>query len=324
MDLKTLIETINLEDYGIVDWGVVSTTLPQSYEKFQSWVDKGNAAPLKYLEDHRKELRKNLKNVYSSYKSCIVFLFSYSRQRKGIQEFYNSQNSNQLRMGSYTLSFEGKDYHFKLLESLKQISEILNKKLNNFECSYSLDIQPVLERDFAYQAGLGWFGKNSMLINRKYGSFTMIGSILTNQSIKNENVLEIDHCGSCNACVESCPTNAIDPINRTIIAKDCISTYTIELFKDADPPSGIENGNNEIFGCDICQDVCPWNVKYDSKITSIPLEKSKIKEFFLERSIDEIKYDLNKMSNKEYKRVFKETVLERTGRLGMLKNLKRF
>src|SRR5690606_23512538 len=109
--------------------------------------------------------------------------------------------------------------------------------------------------------------KNSMLINRKEGSYFIIGSILLNQKLQlEETTPDVDHCGKCTACAEACPTNAIDVETRTINAPLCISTFTIEIFKDAEAPEGFDKSRGEIFGCDICQDICPWNRKPLSRV----------------------------------------------------------
>ena len=203
----------------------------------------------------------------------------------------------------------------------------------NLEAKFSLDTQPILERDLAYRAGLGWFGKNSMFINKSKGSFFIIGSLLLSEKLPLSKLKnEVDHCGQCTACIDSCPTQAIDPKTRTILTQKCISTYTIELFKDGTtPPIGFIPGASEIFGCDICQDVCPWNKRVFrnySKINNFKEhEFSKEKEslisgFFLKKPLEEIIKKLKGMSNRGFKKQFKGTPIERTGRVGLLKNLK--
>jgi epoxyqueuosine reductase len=227
-------------------------------------------------------------------------------------------------VAAYTLGFGGEDYHQALKRSLDSIFHELNNQILELERFIALDAQPILERDLAYRAGLGWFGKNSMLIHQKEGSYFIIGSLLLNQKLNlDQPTLDVDHCGQCNACVEACPTQVIDPVTRTIDAANCISTFTIEIFKEAEAPKGFEKSRGEIFGCDICQDVCPWNRKplgrVESKVAYRP-------EFaFLEGLI----YDRNRLtstleseSNRGVRRKFAGTAFERPGKEGWLKNLK--
>lgn len=330
--------------YGVGDWSYSEDSLAQSYQNFIDWVREGSNGPLSYLEDHRMVLREDIKKFYPEFQSALVFLFPYTETRKQLDDIYNSNESNGLRIASYTLGFNGEDYHIELSQRLNKMAEevkayLESRKLlsssKSLEWNLSVDIHPVLERDLAYRSGLGWFGKNSMLINRKLGSFTLIGAIFFNQRLPSSVVpkrsLENDHCGQCRACVDACPTEAIDISRRQIIAQNCISTYTIELFKDAPVISGHkENSHGEIFGCDICQDVCPWNFKplaKESGLDEKPFEFSlqdQIVESFLKTPIFRLYENINSLSNRGYIKKFLRTSFSRTGRKGMLKNLNVF
>jgi len=319
---KDLLEKLSLRKVGYSE-----LSEPLSYDKYVKWVEKGNHEPLNYLADHRKDLRSDLKEYFPEFKSALVFAFDYSGKKKALDEFYQSDQSNGLKISSYVFGFDGADYHLELRDRMNSILDVLKQSHPDISASYTLDMHPVLERDLAHKSGLGWFGKNSMLINREFGSFFMIGSLLLDQTLDIETEsLETDHCGNCTACVEACPTDAIDVENRTIISNKCISTWTIELFNEAPPiPGHIEKGEGEIFGCDICQDVCPWNIKELEKNNSQKLtgEKSHLlKSFYLERPVEQVEQELEGMSNKAFVRQFKGTALERTGRKGLLKNIK--
>ena len=320
----------SLKSDHLCDWGYVEGALPSSYSQYQAWVEKGHHTPLGYMADHRKELRENLKNYYSDFQSALVFLFSYAPEKKAQDQFYQKPESNGLKIASYALSFGAEDYHHVIQDELNQIGSQLKEKREGLEFKQALDIHPVLDRDLAFRAGLGWFGKNSMLISRKEGSFVMIGSILLNQKFElSVPEVETDHCGSCRACIDACPTLAIGEETRQIEASRCISTFTIETFKPARAIAGhVENGSGEIFGCDICQDVCPWNrrplkvsrnVDWPSSSTA-----NKISDLFLRPDPEKIVRALKNMSKREYKRTFKGTALERTGRDGLIKNIELF
>jgi epoxyqueuosine reductase len=327
MTTEELFDKDLLEKLSIRKVGYTELSQPLSFEKYHQWVERGDHAPLNYLADHRKELRSDLKNYYPEFKSALVFAFDYSKKKKTMDEFYQSDESNGLKISSYVFGFNGVDYHTELRDRMNQILDQLKEKYPNLSASYTLDMHPVLERDLAHKSGLGWFGKNSMLINKSFGSFFMIGSLLLDQAFDiGSEELETDHCGTCTACVEACPTDAIDVENRTIISSKCISTWTIEIFDEADPIEGhLEKGEGEIFGCDICQDVCPWNIKELERAVSTPLKGEKthlLKSFFLERPMEQVQQELEGLSNKGFVRQFKGTALERSGRKGLLKNIK--
>lgn len=323
------IDSLLIKDKGIVDWGYTEELMPRSFGHFDSWVKRGDHGSLNYLSDYRKEKRESLEHIFPEAKSALVFLFSYHQSRNDLAEFYKSKKSNGLKVASYVLGFSGKDYHEVVREKLLNISEALKKEKPELMTKLSLDIQPVLERDLAYRSGLGWFGKNSMLISKGQGSFFIIGSLILNQKLElPKRDLEADHCGQCRACIDACPTIAIDEKSRTIIADKCISTYTIELFKDnSPPPKGMENANGEIFGCDICQDVCPWNKRID-RLGLFPGDFTKLEGAegpvlsLLQDKAEVALKNLENYSGRGFVRAFKGTPLERTGKVGLIKNLK--
>jgi epoxyqueuosine reductase len=306
-----------LKAMQIADWGYTEKLEPTTYKEYLEWTDKGLHGPLNYLADHRKDIRESLSRVYPECQSSLVFLFDYSSIKKTLTEI-----KTPFKIASYTMGFEGQDYHFWIAEKLNLIGEALKIDYPQLEFKISLDIHPVLERDLAFRSGLGWFGKNSMLINKKHGSYTLIGSLLINQKLNLELPrIDTDHCGNCTRCIDACPTKAIETNARRIDSAKCISTFTIETFKDVEPPSGYPTETQEIFGCDICQEVCPWNSK--------PLKNSELGESndlidFFNRDLNLIISDIEEMSNKQFKTFFKRTSFERGGKRGLLKNLKHY
>jgi epoxyqueuosine reductase len=293
-----------LSQMKIVDWSYTEQDKPQTLDHYRKWVDDGFNGPLKYLSDERKDLRASITKFYPEFQSALVFLFDYTGSAK------RNLETKDHKFAAYTKGFDGFDYHYWIKDRLDKIKE----KLGLENCVYSIDAQPVLERDLAARSGLGWFGKNSMLINKQHGSYFLISSIFLDKKLDlKAKSIEVDHCGTCTRCIDACPTNAIIE-ERQIDASKCISTFTIEIFKDdTDPPKGYPSERGEIFGCDICQDVCPWNSK--------PLLRSELGNYAdFERTFKNL--NLESISNREFKRVFKGTSLERTGRVGILKNMK--
>ena len=299
-----------LESIQIVDWAYTQELDSRTYEEYLNWVDKDLHGDLKYLADERKDLRRSLTDFYPEAQSSLVFLFSYQAAAK------KNLIENDHKIASYVKGFDGLDYHYWIKDKLLELSSLLGLEEGSFRLS--IDMQPVLERDLAYRAGLGWFGKNSMLISKEHGSFFIIASIILNKKLNIETKsIETDHCGHCTKCIDACPTNAIID-NKTIDSKKCISHFTIELFKDVQRPKEFKDDREEIFGCDVCQSVCPWNIK---PLKSIHSEPKDVLSFF-KQDIEVIKTKLEAMSNREFRRVFKATPLERTGRVGLLKNIK--
>ncbi|MFT6603237.1 MAG: epoxyqueuosine reductase QueG, partial [Bacteriovoracaceae bacterium] len=135
-----------LKTLGVADWGYTEDPIPSSFEKYEDWVERGENGPLNYLSDHRKDLRKNLDSVQSGFQSALVFLFSYSEEKMALENFYQTAQSNKLKVAGYSLAFEGGDYHNVLREKMALIGSKLG-----VEYSFSLDIHPVLERDLAYR-----------------------------------------------------------------------------------------------------------------------------------------------------------------------------
>ena len=311
----------------VVDIGYTDNTQAEFFSEYQDWIQNERHLPLKYLEGEKQNKREDLKKYWPSCESSLVFLFSYKKIHRQLNQIYsNHKNWNGLKIASYTLGFDGEDYHNFISGVLKQIGEDLKGDYPELEYKLALDTQPVLDRDLAFRAGLGWFGKNSMLINRKNGSFTIVASLLLNKKLPfPKKTEEVDHCGQCTRCIDACPTTAIDPMTRTIIAKDCISTFTIEQFKlDSIPSEKITLKSGNVFGCDICQDVCPWNKRidrYDNCTIELNSKQTEIINFFILRDKQELYSNLKNFSERGFRNLFKNTSFERSGKRGVLKNL---
>ena len=206
----------------------------------------------------------------------------------------------------------GTDYHFVLKNKLKSLLLFINEKIQDCKGRAFVDSAPVLERAWARRAGLGWIGKNSNLISVEHGSFFFIGELLLDVELPYDTPKIVnDYCGKCTRCIEACPTKAI-VANKVIDARKCISYQTIELKGELD--QNLKGKfENRVFGCDICQDVCPWNMK------SVKNNEPGFKPD--KRLLDYTKDDWYRMDKSLFDDLFKKSAVKRTGFEGLNKNL---
>jgi epoxyqueuosine reductase len=204
----------------------------------------------------------------------------------------------------------GEDYHQAIKKKLKQLLHFIDQEINPVKGRSFVDSAPVLDRAWAARAGLGWIGKNSNLISLAHGSFVFIGSLIVDIPLQYDNPIN-DYCGSCNRCIRACPTSAI--VNDKVIdARRCISYLTIEN-KDDIPEKFKNNFQNRVFGCDICQDVCPWNRK------SRPHQ---VKEFDpLPGLLEMTRKDWFELSEQQYNKLFIKSAVKRAKFTGICRNL---
>jgi epoxyqueuosine reductase len=274
--------------------------LDDESKKLKQWLDKEYQASMRYMEKNFHK-RKNVKEILKSAKSVISLGLNY----------YSAENySDENNKGKISRYAWGKDYHLIIWQSLNELETELKKIDADFESISYVDTGPVMDKAWAVRAGIGWLGKHTNVINSNYGSWFFITNIITNYKFDYSEIIT-DHCGTCVACLDACPTNAI--VQEYIVdANKCISFQTIENKKEI-PPELKGKFDNWIFGCDICQDVCPWNQKF-SVITSIkefhPLTK--------ELSSDEVQ----KLHNQTFTERFAQSPIKRTKLKGLQRNAK--
>ncbi len=233
------------QDLGFVSCGVSKATfLEEEAPRLEQWLLQGNHGQMGYLANHfDKRLDPCL--LVPGAKTVISLAFNYYPE--------NDQISNgKLKIARYAY---GEDYHHVLKEKVRQLVEELEKTYGTFEGRIFVDSAPVMERQWAQKSGLGWQGKNTLLLSKNVGSYFFLAEIIGNWAIEPDGPTT-DHCGTCTRCIDACPTQALSPYQ--LDASKCISYLTIEL-KDQIPAEFDGKSEGWIFGCDICQEVCPWN-----------------------------------------------------------------
>jgi len=297
--VKSLAHSMGFEECGIA----LACKLDDDARRLEKWLSKGFHGEMKYMENHF-DMRVDPTRLVPGAKSVITLLYNY------YPEEIQSKELPQVAKYAY-----GKDYHLVIREKLKQFLKQINSTIGEVEGRGFVDSAPVLERAWAVKSGVGWVGKNGNLINKKKGSFFFIATLITHLELIPDQPYIQDYCGTCNKCIDACPTNAILP-NKEIQANQCISYFTIEL-KDALLPQQYEGKADEwIFGCDICQDVCPWNR------FSKPHQE---KEFTPVQSILSFNIqDWLNIDKESFNKLFKETPLKRSKWEGLQRNLNNY
>jgi len=220
--------------------------LDEEAPRLEAWLKEGRHGQMKYMENYfDKRLDPGL--LVEGAKSVISLMISYFPET---DNFYQSP----LIVSKYA---RGTDYHFVIKEKLRLLAGALESKAGSINFRIFTDSAPVLDRAWAVNAGIGWVGKNTMLISRRNGSFFFLAEIITDLELEYDSPFGGNYCGDCTRCIDACPTGAITG-PRQLDAARCISYLTIEL-KDGIGPEFQDKMENRIFGCDICQDVCPWN-----------------------------------------------------------------
>ena len=273
--------------------------LEEEAPRLENWLHNNMHGNMYYMENHFDK-RLDPTMLFEGSKSVISLTYNYYPKKV-------LKSDSTFKISKYA---HGKDYHLVLKKKLKQLLNIMKDKFGSFEGRVFVDSAPILERAWAKKSGLGWIGKNTNLINKQSGSFFFLAEIIVDLELNYDNTTT-DHCGSCTACIDACPTNAIyEPYK--LDASKCISYYTIEL-KESFSSNLSSDFKDWIFGCDICQDVCPWN------------RFSKANDEVLFETIPEIsnfnKADWIDLTEETFKKVFKESPIKRSKFKGLKRNI---
>ena len=297
--MKDLTETYSLQikekalELGFSACGISAVrSLDEERGRLQNWLSNGMNASMAYMANHF-EMRLDPAKIEEGAKSVISVLINY----------YPSQKQTDPTAPIISKYAYGRDYHLVVKKKLNNLLIFIQTVISPCRGRAFVDSAPVLERPLAKAAGLGWIGKNSLLISKEFGSYVFIGELIIDLELNYDTPFVADFCGNCTRCIDACPTGAIVS-SRAIDARRCLSYHTIEN-KEEVPEEIRKNLNNRIFGCDICQDICPWNkkVKPNQSIDFVPIEG------LLEMG----KSDWHELSRDKYTKIFRHTAFERAG-----------
>lgn len=272
--------------------------LEEEAPRLENWLNKNHQGQMSYMENHFDK-RLNPTLLVEDSKSVISLLLNYYPS-----EF---QNTDTYKISKYAY---GQDYHFVIKEKLKELLNTIQTEIGEVSGRVFVDSAPVLDKAWAAKSGLGWIGKNSNLITQKVGSFYFIAEIIIDLDLEYDNAVT-DHCGTCTACIDSCPTEAI--VSPYVVdGSKCISYFTIEL-KENIPTEMKGKFDDWAFGCDVCQDVCPWN--RFSKPHDEPLLNPNIE------LLSYSKKDWEEITEDVFSKVFKKSAIKRTKLEGIKRNI---
>jgi epoxyqueuosine reductase len=267
--------------------------------RLEQWLQRGYQGKMSYLENHFDK-RLDPRLLVPGAKSVITLGYNYFPTE-------DLSQASQLKIAKYAY---GEDYHHVIKDKLKSLLAELRLSIGDIDGRAFVDSAPVMERAWAQRAGMGWIGKNSLLLNKRMGSFFFLAELIIDLELDYDSPVK-DYCGTCTACMDACPTEAI-PEPYVVDGSKCISYFTIEL-KEAIPEEAKGKFDNWIFGCDICQDVCPWN-----RFSSAHQEK----KFDPSDELKNLsKSDWKEITEELFEQVFRKSAIKRTKWQGLQRNI---
>ena len=297
---RTKIIKTEAEKFGFISCGISKAEILEDHAlNLEKWLKKNYNGKMSYMErnfDKRLDPRKLVQDS----KSVISLSFNYYTKKKQL-------DPNSFKVSKYAF---GNDYHFVIKNKLNKLLSSLKNKIGDFNARVFVDSAPVMERAWAERSGLGWVGKNTLMISKKKGSYFFLAEIICDLELEYD-LPVMDHCGTCTACIDACPTDAI--IKPYVLdSNKCISYLTIEL-KDSIPKQFENKMQDWIFGCDICQDVCPWN-KFSKENEHALFQPS-------DKFLNMKKNDWIELTEETFKKVFKNSPIKRANFKGLKKNI---
>ena len=289
------------EELGFQKVGIArAEKTPKEKSDLDSWLMQGNHASMAWMMN-RKDERGNIHKYFPEARSVIAVGMNY----------YTGKNQDDLRSDYKFSNYAwGDDYHIVLKKQLYQLLNWIKENNSKVKGVVCVDTSPVMDKVWAQRGGLGWIGKHTNLISRDLGSWLFLGELILDLELDYDAPFEEDLCGTCLACIESCPTQALDEYK--IDAGKCISYLTIE--HRGELPESQSDLHGWIYGCDVCQEVCPWNEKFAIE--------SKKDEFQPRKEIVEfVSEDWDSLDEESFKRIFKDSAVKRTKFVGLKRNI---
>lgn len=295
--VKNLASELGFDYCGIAK----AVRLDDDARRLEQWLSKDMHGVMKYMENHF-ELRVDPVKLVPGAKSVITLLKNYFPSQQ--------QRDDTVKISKYAY---GKDYHEVIREKMNRFLQSIREKIGEVHGRGFVDSAPVLERSWAQRSGLGWIGKNGNLLTKQSGSWFFIATLITDLELVYDDPFAKDLCGTCTRCIDACPTEAILP-GKVVNGSKCISYFTIELKDMLIPGEMKDKFDNWAFGCDICQDVCPWNrfSKPNNEMEFTPIPE------VLNLSASE----WEAMSEETFKKLFKHSAISRAKWKGMQRNIK--
>jgi epoxyqueuosine reductase len=281
--------------------GIAPAVAPPGLNRFEQWLAAGYAGQMRYLPD-RADAYRHPESVLNGVRSVVMLAMNYHGEAP------RPPGPGEGRVSRYAWGTD--DYHDVIHDRLRLLTDWVRERFPDARVRGVIDTAPLLERDFAQLAGLGWIGKNTLLINKHAGSWLFLAALLTDLELEYDQPHEADHCGTCRACLDACPTDAF-PQPYVLDATRCISYLTIEL-REAIPAELRPGMGQWVFGCDVCQDVCPWNrhaLRSDEEAFAPQPENDPIQLA-----------ELFHLDDAAFRRRFRHTPLWRPKRRGLLRN----
>jgi len=275
--------------------------LDDDARRLESWLNNGFNGSMQYMANHF-DLRIDPSKLVPGARSVITLLINYYPQQQ--------QNNASPKISKYAF---GNDYHDVIKNKLRSFLQQIKEQVGEINGRGFVDSAPVLERAWAQKAGMGWIGKNGNLINKQSGSFFFIATLITDMELEYDVPFVKDYCGTCTKCIDQCPTDAILP-DKVIDGSKCISYFTIELRDALIPGEMKDKFDNWMFGCDVCQDVCPWN-RFSKPSTETGFTP-------LPQVLNFTKNDWEELTEESFKVIFKNSPIKRSRYEGIKRNLK--
>ena len=276
--------------------------LEEQAPRMEKWLKNNMHGEMKYME-HYFDMRLDPRKLVEGSKSVISVLLNYYPEKK-------QEDKTAPKISKYAY---GKDYHFVIKDKLTEMVMKMQKEIGNFQARVFTDSAPIMDKVWAEKSGLGWMGKHTNLINKNMGSFFFIGEIICDLELEPDGPVK-DYCGTCTKCIDACPTDAITD-SYIVDGSKCISYATIELKANLKIPDSFKGKmENWAFGCDICQDVCPWN-RFSSSHTTKAFEPNG-------KLLSMKKKEWKEITEEVYNEIFKLSAVQRPKYKGLMRNLK--